>query len=296
MMKMIKAIGSGALRSVKAYKGVIVIWFFYMVLVSMLTIPTKGALKAGFGNSMITELLQDGINIEVFSDLDVRLNGLFSSFSAGLLLVVFISILMNAFLSGGLFNSLKGSTGNLTVSEFFRSSARYFWSFLGVIVLISLMLIFLGIFIIGLPFSIAFGGDSGPNASIFIIMFIGVIIYLVTIIILLLVADYSRARLVTAEKPSCFKALGFGFSTTFRFFLSSFPMMLLLLIILMLFALLMLRLIGLWNPVTGAGALLLFIVSQILFFCKLLLKAWRYGSVTALMEAHVLGSDKPEDN
>jgi hypothetical protein len=296
IMKMLKALGSGTLRSVKAYKGVIVIWFIYMILVSMLTMQTKGALKTGFGNSMFTEMLKDGINIEVFSDLDARFNSLFSSFSTGLLLVVFVSILVNAFLSGGLFNSLKGSTGNFTVSEFFRSSARYFRSFLGVTVLISLMLIFLGILLIGLPFGIAFGGDSGHNASRFIMIFTGVIIYLIAVIILLLVADYSRARLVTAEKPSCFKALGFGFSTTFRFFLSSFPMMLLLLIILMLFAWSMLRLIGIWNPDTGAGALLLFIVSQILFFCKLLLKAWRYGSVTALMEAHTLRSDKPEDN
>jgi len=284
MMKMLKAIRSGALRSVKAYKGVIVIWFFYMILVSMLTIQTKGALKTGFGKSMITELLQDGINIEVFSDLDTRLESLFSSFSSGLLLVVFMSILMNAFLSGGLFNSLKGSTVNFTVSEFFRSSARYFWSFLGVTLLISGMLIFLGIFIIGLPFGIAFGGDFGPGASTFILMFIGVIIYFITVIILLLVADYSRAWLVAKEKSSCFKALGYGFSTTFRFFLSSFPMMLLLMIVIILFTWVTLRLVSLWNPGTGAGALLLFIVSQLLFFGKLFLKAWRYGSVTALMD------------
>lgn len=293
---MLKAIGSGVLRSVKAYKGVIVIWFFYLILVSMLTIQTKGALKTGFGKSMITELLQDGINIEVFSDLDTRLESLFSSFSSGLLLVVVMAILMNAFLSGGLFNSLKGSTGNLTVSEFFRSSARYFWSFLGVTVLVSLMMIILGLFIIGLPFGIAFGSDSGPGASTFIIMFIGVIIYFITVIILLLVADYSRARLITVEKPACFKALGYAFSTTFRFFLSSFPMMLLLMIVIILFTWITLRLVSLWNPGTGAGALLLFIVSQLLFFGKLFLKAWRYGSVTALMEDQPLRSDKPDDN
>jgi len=286
MMKMLKAIGSGALRSVKAYKGVIVIWFFYMILVSMLTIQTKGALKTGFGKSMITELLQDGINIEVFSDLDTRLESLFSSFSSGFLLVVVIGILMNAFLSGGLFNSLKGSKGNLTVSEFFRSSARYFWSFLGVTILVSLMMIILGLFLIGLPFGIVFGGDSGSGPSSFILLLCVVIIYLIVLIILLLVADYSRAWLVAKEKSSCFKALGYGFSTTFKFFLSSFPMMLLLMIVIILFTWVTLRLVSLWNPGTGAGALLLFIVSQLLFFGKLFLKAWRYGSVTALMEIH----------
>ncbi len=285
-MKLFKALGSGNVRSIKAYKGVIIIWFFYLLLISMLTIPLKGSLKTGFGNSMITELLKNGINIEVFSDLEVHFENMISSFSSGLLLLLFLIILMNAFLSGGLFNSLKGSNTDFTVSEFFRSSAKYFWSFLVVTVLVSLMMIILGVFIIGLPFGIIYGGNSGVGTSLSIILLIGVIIYFIVLISLLLVADYSRAWLVTKEKQSCFKALGFGFSTTFRFYLSSFPMMLILLILIMLFAWVSMRIIGLWIPGTGLGAFLLFIVSQILFFCRLLLKAWRYGSVTALMEMH----------
>ena len=283
-MKLFKAMGSGAIRSVKAYKGVIVIWFFYLILVSLLTIPAKGAIKTGFGNSMIMEQLKDGINIEVFSDLDMQLKSIISSFSSVLLLVILLGVIMNAFLSGGLFNSLKGNKDNLKISEFFRSSARHFWSFLGVTVLVGLMVMILGIIIIGLPFGIAYRGDSGPGTSTSVFLLIGMIIYCITIIILLLVVDYSRAWIVTSEKSSCFKALGFGFSRTFRFFLSSFPMMLLLMIIIILFSWITLRLVGLWNPGTGFGALLLFIVSQLLFFCRLLLKAWRYGSVTALME------------
>lgn len=38
------------------------------------------------------------------------------------------------------------------------------------------------------------------------------------------------------------------------------------------------------KPVTGGGVVLLFILSQLLFFIKILLKGWRYGSVTMLME------------
>lgn len=294
-MKMFKALGTGAVRSLKAYKGVIIILFFYILLISMLTIPLKGSLKTGFGNSMITELLKNGINIEVFSDLEVQFESIISYLSSGLLILVILTVLMNAFLSGGLFNSLKGSGTNLTVSEFFRSSARYFWSFLVVTVLTSLMNILLGVFIIGIPFGIALGGSSGPGTSSFIILFIGIIIYLIVILSILLVADYSRAWLVTKEKPACFKALGYGFSTTFRYFLSSFPMMLILVVIIMFFAWLSKRLIGLWIPATGAGALLLFIVSQVLFFGKLLLKAWRYGSVTALMEMHSVRPAKEKE-
>jgi len=38
------------------------------------------------------------------------------------------------------------------------------------------------------------------------------------------------------------------------------------------------------KPVTEGGIILLFIISQILFCIKILLKTWRYGSVTRLME------------
>ncbi len=285
-MKLFKALGSGAVRSVKAYKGVIIIWFFYLVLISLLTIPARGALKTGFGNSMITELLRNGMNIEVFSDLDIQLKSIITSFTSGFILVFLVTVAMNAFLSGGLFNSLKDTNNNLAVSEFFRSSARYFWSFLGVTMLTGLMIIVLGILIIGLPFGISFSGGSGPGPATSVILLIGMIIFSIALITLLLVVDYSRAWIVRTDTPSCFKALGFGFRTTFRFFLSSFPLMLGLMIILVLFTWLSLRLVGYWNPETGAGALMLYVVSQVMFFIKLLIKTWRYGSVIALMEMH----------
>jgi hypothetical protein len=47
---------------------------------------------------------------------------------------------------------------------------------------------------------------------------------------------------------------------------------------------LVLRLLASIRPVTGGGIILMFILSQILFFIKIVLKAWRYGSVTSTME------------
>jgi hypothetical protein len=39
-----------------------------------------------------------------------------------------------------------------------------------------------------------------------------------------------------------------------------------------------------WKPVTGRGVFLLLIISQLLLYARLLLKNWRYASVTSMME------------
>jgi hypothetical protein len=101
---------------------------------------------------------------------------------------------------------------------------------------------------------------------------------------MLLVADYARAWQVTCEKPSCFKAIGFGFSNTFSNFRASYPLMLVILSVQILFFILVFTTIPGWRPVSAAGIIFLFLLSQILFFIKVFLKVWRYGSVTALME------------
>jgi hypothetical protein len=39
-----------------------------------------------------------------------------------------------------------------------------------------------------------------------------------------------------------------------------------------------------WKPVTNGGVFLLLIISQLMLYARLLLKTWRYASVTSFME------------
>jgi hypothetical protein len=102
--------------------------------------------------------------------------------------------------------------------------------------------------------------------------------------IIFLVADYARAWQASRTQSACFKALGFGFSQTFRTFFSSFVLMIMMILFQALLGWVVLKLIAGYTPVTGGRVFLLFAVSQLLFVFKIFLKAMRYGSVTSLME------------
>ena len=283
-MKIFIAFKTAAKRSLRSWKGILIIWFFSLLLVSLLAIPMKSALNSGFSSSMITEKLNDGINLEVFSDLGGALKSIISFFSSGFFLLLIAGFIINAFLSGGLFSCLKGSSGKFSAEEFFRASAVNFWSFLVILLIISSIIFLLAIVVIVLPMTLVSNSEIPQEGSLFRTFIIVAPVYSILLALLLLVADYARAWQVSKEQNACFKAVGYGFARSFKTFLSSFPLMILVLLVQVLYGWLVLSLLSEMRPVTGGGVLLLFLLSQVLFIVKIALKVWRYGSVTSLME------------
>lgn len=283
-MEIFKALASGFCKTLKAWKGILLIWLGSLITASLVALPMKAFLKSALGGSMITERLKDGIDLEVFGDIGDGFTNLISSFPTGLLLLILIGILLGAFLNGGIFDTLKTASGKISFSGFFRASAKNFWPFLVISLIISLIILALALFVIALPVSIVASSGSGSETAPFLTAFFSVLCFLLLSMIFMLVADYARAWHITQDKPACFKALGFGFSRAFGTFLSSYPMMLILLVIQMFFTIMVMFFLSRWKPETGGGVFLLFLASQILFYIKCGLKVWRYGSVTSLME------------
>lgn len=283
-MKTFKALRTGLERSVKIWKGILVVWIFYLSFVSLLVLPMRSFLKSGFGNSMITEKLLDGFNIEVFSDLEQVSRSLVSSLSAGLFLAALLGFIMNAFLSGGLFHGLKADADKFRASEFFKASAKYFRTFLLITFIISIVILLFIIFIFYVPVALVALSEPESENVIYLTAIIAGLVFLILTLILLSVADYARAWNAVREHPVCFRAIGFGLSRTFRRFRSSFTLIFIIAFIQVLFAAMILYLVGTWKPVSGWGVFLMFIVSQLMFILRILIKVWRYGSITNLME------------
>ena len=103
--------------------------------------------------------------------------------------------------------------------------------------------------------------------------------------VFLLLADYSRAWKAGSDNVSAFEAIGYGLSTTFGKFGRSYLLMVLLILVQILLLYAVVMIMPAWRPATGGAVFLMLVVSQLLVILRLFLKAWRYASVTAMMES-----------
>ena len=287
-MKIFNSLVTGFYRALKSLKGVLIVWLTMFFLVIAFIYPLRGSLSSAFGSSMITEKLAHGFDIEVFADLGPALGSLLSFVTSGFILIYFIGFIMNAFLTAGLFGSVKKGNEKFSAQEFFRAGSKNFWSFLIISLIITLIINFFSGILIGVTMMIVSVSDTISEKNQVIIVITAIVVLLLILPVFFLVADYSRAWKASHEKESCFRAIGFGFSNTFSKFWSSYVMMVMLIFFQIILGIIILLFLPDWKPVSGGGVFLLLIISQLLILARLLLKTWRYASVTSLMEETAL--------
>lgn len=283
-MKIIISLKDGMLRSVKAWKPILIVWVCYILLAGIVAIPMKSVVKAGLGKSMITEKLADGFNFEVFADMGAHFGGISSYLASGLLMIGLAGFILSSFLSGGLFNSLRKSSPGFSSDAFSRSSSGNFWSFLVISLITWVIILILAVVVIVIPVSIVAASEESGEGTIYRIGIIASSFFLLAVTLMFLVADYSRAWQVLHERNNCFKAIGFGFRQAFRAFSASYPLMLIIFLIQLLYGWFVFSVLSVIRPDTEMGIIILFILSQVLFIIKIILKVWRYASVTSMME------------
>jgi hypothetical protein len=293
-MKLISSMKSGIISSVRAWRGIIIMWLFSLMLVSLVALPLKHALKTDLGSSMITEKLAHGINIEVFADLGSGFRNLGSYFLSGFLLIILIGFFINAFLTGGIFSNIRKSASSFSTQEYFQACAKYFWPFFIISILISLIVIFLFILICLVPVSIVIQANASAEGALFKTAIVSGTVCLLLVAILLAVADYSRAWLVSSERTQSLKALRFGFRYTFKTFPSTCSLILIILVVQFLFGWIVFSIVPGIRPAGEIGISMLFVLSQSMFLIKIYLKAWRYGSMISMMDMNSIESDRSE--
>jgi len=283
-MNILSYLKTGFFRALNIRKGVLIVWFSMFILVLVFIYPFRASLSSAFGRSLITEKLADGFDIEVFADLGTAFRSILSFFTAGFIIIYLIGFVINAFLTAGLFGSVRKDSGKFSSQEFFRAGSGNFWSFLIISLIITVIIGFLNILITIIPFIILNLSDSISEKSAFVIVVASITLCLMLLPVFFLAADYARAWKTAKETGSCFRAIGAGFKHTFSKFWRSYVMMTLLILAQIAFGILIILILPGWKPVTGGGVFLLLIISQLMLYLRLLLKTWRYASVTAMME------------
>jgi len=286
-MRIYNSLRTGIFRALRSWKSVLIVWFIMFILVSVFMYPLRSSADSAFGTSMITEKLSAGFDIEIFADLGPLFKSLVSFFLSGILMAYLAGFILNSFLTGGLFNIVRENKGQFSGREFFRAGALNFWPFLFISLIVTIVIILLGLVLVRIPSLIAGASETISEKGAFYIVISGIVVFLVIIPLPVLIADYARAWKTVNANSSCFRALGFGFSYTFRNFLSSFFTMVPLIIFQIILGYLILTILSGWRPVTGGGLFLLLIISQLMLCFRILLKVWRYASITYLFEGSI---------
>lgn len=283
-MKFIKAFTSGAVRAFRSLKALFIIWLLTFSMLAVFAFPLKSFMNNALGNTSSVSLLNDGFDLTYFMDIGEAFSPLMAAISGGIIIVLIVFFFFYTFLNGGLFDSLLENKWAYKPSDFFRSSARYFLSYIVIKLLVLIMILVSMFLVIGLPLIIQRASSSGSEGDIFRLLFVLRIVALFILPIFLLIADYSRVWLAANDYKKVFKALGYGFKGTFTSFFSSYFYMLLMVIIQGLYVLLVIKILSGYAPDSSGGLFLLFILTQVLFFIKLFLRAMRYGGVAALYQ------------
>jgi hypothetical protein len=280
-MRFFNAVTKGAVKSAKSYNMVLVAWLITLFIIFPAAIILKTGFNSCFGKSMLADSLLAGFDISVLGDLGNRVAPLILQLTRSSLFIILAGTLLSVFFSGGFFARFTTGFGEFKVSDFFRASARFFFPFLGVTVIVLLMIALWGLIVIGAP--VLFSNDAARGGRIMnIIMRIVEIIWLLGLPVLLLVADSARTWIAVTGTRKVFRAIGTGFQLTFKSFFKSYMSVFIVMIISILITSLAIVILKNSIPEKGMLIFLLFIETQVIAILKTWIRSWRYATVTEL--------------
>lgn len=277
-MSLFKTLMKGAVNAASSYKLILLIWATTLVLVLAVAFPIRTTMNMIFGNSMAMERLNDGFDLGLAGDLGRQFGALMASVSAGSFLIGTIGFLLMTFFSGGLFKRFTLAWGGLRVSDFLRSSAGNFITFLKIALLMMLIIGVYTFVLIGLPgiVNMAKSGSQLPSGKI---MYIFYALWALGLPVWLFVADASRRWIATTGSKKVFRAVGAGFRALKERFWFSYGTVLAVMIINAAVISAVFWYAGTATPDKGIMVFLFFMVTQLLFIIRLFMKAWRYAAV-----------------
>jgi hypothetical protein len=278
MMSLIKTLKKGAAGAASSYKLVLLIWFTTLVLTLVVGFPLRSFLNSVFGNSMAVERLSDGFDLGLIGDFGKTFGSLMAALSAGTIIVSFAGFILFTFFTGGLFTRFTTAWGGLGVSDFLKASANNFIPFLKIALLLMIAIAVFSFIIIGIPALVIIPSSGGAtDASGLMYFFDG--LWLLAMPVWLFVADYSRRWIASTGSRKTFRAVGAGFRALREHFWLSYGTIFTVTVISSLYFFFAIWFAAVATPERGVLILLFFIVTQVLFILRILIKAWRYASV-----------------
>lgn len=277
-MTLVTVLKKGAVAAAMSYKQLLVIWIVSLIMILFVSFPLRVMLNAVFGNSMAVMRLTDGFDAGLLADVGRPFMYLLSAAGTGGLLLLLAGFLLYTFFAGGLFASYTPAWGGIRMTAFIRESAHNFLPFLKINLITLLIIAGYTFVVIGIPALVrmALAKGSMPEGGSMVFLYF---IWILGLPLWLFVADASRRWIAATGSDKSFMAMGAGFRALKERFWLSYGTVLLIMIFNAVFIFISFWYLTCSVPEKGGMIFLFFIITQIMFFIRLFMKAWRYASV-----------------
>jgi hypothetical protein len=207
-----KAIKLGLLRVNSNLKYVILFWGINTVFAILLTGPIFLFLRESLQHSVQAEKLIEGFDYLWFLELNYVFSEIIKALPTILVMAGIIFLLVQVFLSGGIYQILSGEARKNLFIDFFYGCVRYFYRFFKIF-LIS-VICYIGLYFVNIIYLNYIDILSINSESEFLIILFNLLRYFTIIILfgtLNLIFDYVRIRIVIYQNYNVLKDLWLSF-------------------------------------------------------------------------------------
>jgi hypothetical protein len=271
-MSILRAFSSGLRRATAEPAMVLVLYFANLLMALPVAMAFRAVLQAGFGGSMSPSTLMEGLDFTTLSDFMINHGTDLSALFRQLSWLMIVSMLLNAFLAGGVLTVLKDSRGKYTATSFFGGCGAYLGRFLRLFALFVVVLLLVSLIVGTIVGLLADALIESANSEVmdFWIRIATVVLFLLPVTILMMISDYTKVSMVLNEERSVLKSAWKSTGFVFRHFFRTFGLELLLLLVPVLLYVLY-ALIDLSVGISSNLTILLMMIIQQLFIA---LRGW----------------------
>lgn len=270
----------------RSWRVITLLYICILLLAAAVAFGFHSALSSGFGDSMLPERLLEGFDSNVFNDFMRANEGFLAPFLAQATWLTIFWLVLNTLLGGGIVAALKRGFST-SFGEFFSDCGTYLTRFFLLTLLSAFLFLVIGVvwvMIVGVLYSAMTAGSltEVPNVTV---AYIAAVVFLVPMIIIMMIIDYARVRIVVEDASSVFSAAWHSTKFVFRNFLVTVGWQLLMLLVLLLLAVLYWLLAEEFSMGTGFGIFLAFLLQQISVASRIWARLVNIGGQVQLYES-----------
>lgn len=223
-----------ALKRATAERRMLVLLYVINVIVAaVLALAFRSVLISGFGFTMATSELMQGLNFNTFQEFMLKHGAEVGVIFSQIGWYALLYIIINTLLAGGILATLREKETRFTVREFFAGCVTYFFRFFRLFLLFGILLILLAVIwmvVLGALFSAVTAGGSSEVPYI-VWTVVTVILFFVPLMVLLVIADYAKVGTVLSNTHAMVRAAWRSAKFVFRNFLKVMSLHLLMLLV-----------------------------------------------------------------